>query len=756
MLVQKRGRIHLSSELYDALGAARPGKILFDISNDKLVWDDRSLEIFGLTREQFAGTYAAWERMLHEDDRDAVAQQVESALESASELSLRYRIRRPDQSVRHVWAVASIERDPQGEPSVIVGLHLDETEIHRLEAASSLRLEVLNSITEGVCVSRANDGRIIYANPGLARLFGSEPSGFLGRNVDELVLGESELRQTINAQLEEADNWLGEIEFVSQAQAQFWASVSVTTLEHFEYGRLLVWIVHDLRRPNERDRAPVTDHDQVSTIYDSIADAVFAVGMPSRRIQYGNRAVSEMFGYAPDEYIGRTTAMFYTSDEAYQAFGEGLRQAFLSGENQARAEREMLTKDGHKIWVSINTTFVTQGGQLSQVISVLRDISEQKELERQLHQAVKMEAIGNLAGGVAHDINNVLGAVLALGSVLQDEMSEELRWSEDVGRIVDAAQRGKALVENLLMVARKGSPASELVALDDEIGKVVALLKYSIPKNIQLDTTLGAPGQIVEGDRAQLGQTVLNLCVNARDALSDGGRVSVTTRALSITEPARHGDLPPGEYYEIRVSDNGHGMSPDVLKRALDPFFTTKGIGKGTGLGLSTAHSVVQRHRGVMTIESESGAGTTVSIWLPLASPSRSASLAAPAAAKANSLCVLVIDDEEMLRASTKRVLDRLGHAPLLADCGEKGVAVFSAHAARIDVVLLDLSMPDMDGRQCLQLLREIDPSIPVIVATGHWEAEECVDPTTDRVTLLHKPFSLGALRDALARAKLN
>lgn len=742
-------------KLFSVLGRTTAGRIYFDVANDRMLWDDRSLQIFGARRADFGGTYEDWARFVHEQDRTATQAEVDRCLTEGRELSLRYRIRRRGGEVRHVWTVGLIERDPAGRATAIAGIHMDETEVRRLEAESTLRLQLLAEVVEGICVSGGGTGEIVYANPGLERMFGQPSDSLVRRRVQALFPSlDDTLVNAIGESLTRTGRWLGEVQCRGGDGSAFWASASITPLEHFEYGRLWVWILQDLDVPRVREQTVVHDQDRVETIYDAIADAVFAVRMPARVIDYGNRAVGEMFGYEPDDYIGATTRLFYPNDASYAAFGERLRKAFLAGAHQVRSETELVTSGGRRIYASIITTFETEGGQLSRVISVVRDITQQKELEEQLLHALKMEAIGNLAGGVAHDMNNVLGAVLTMGTVVLDEMPETAPWREDLQRIIDAAERGKSLVEQLLVFASKRPQAVAPLAVDMEIQNVTSLLEHTLPKRIALQVRLGAPDAVVNGDRAQLSQTVLNLCINASDALGGRGTIQVETRVVTLERGALADGLEPGRYVEVAIGDDGPGMPAHVRERAFEPFFSTKAPGKGTGLGLSLAYGVVRNHGGAIRLETQPGVGTTVRCLLPLGMPDAEPDAnSEPTPERGDGpkvLLCLVVDDEEMLRVSTKRALERFGHRVLVASGGAEAVEIFESKHREIDVVLLDLAMPEMDGIECSRRLRELEPTVRILMASGRWDERTNTEGVLEGVVRLSKPYSVQQLRKAL------
>jgi two-component system cell cycle sensor histidine kinase/response regulator CckA len=733
------------------LHATRAGRGTFYPVDNTLVLDERGREILGLPDTQLAAAYDAWIAIVHEGDRARLEREVADNLTSGDEINLRYRIRHPDGTVRHIWSVGSITRDARGVAVAATGLVFDETDLRRGESALGLQSEILKHIGEGVCLSHAYTGFIVYANPGLERMLYVAPGAAVGMHVGRLLTrADPTALETIEQSIRGTGSWLGEMPHTRPDGSTFWTAVSVTSFEHAEHGRAWVWILQDLGRPRERESARVHSHTELTTIYDSIADAVFSVRMPSREIEYANEAVRQMFGYRPDEIIGRQTLAFYPSESAYVAYGARLHQAFLAGERQVRAEMELARKDGSRFWAGILTTFVTEQGALSQVISVIRDRTKEKDLENQLIQAQKMEALGTLAGGIAHDMNNVLAAVLTLSTVLQDELPPPDPRRADIEKIIESAERGRSLVQNLLSMARKTPTALKPVDVDREIDRILSVLSHTLPKEIELTAALGAPGVLVHGDPALLSQTILNICLNSKDAISNAGQIRVESAVVALETGQLLAGLSPGPYYRLEVVDDGAGMSPDVRTKAFDPFFTTKDTGHGTGLGLSMAYNVVAHHGGAIDLWSQPGKGTRVTCWLPVVDAPRPEENAPATPVPVGRQRVLVVDDEEMVREVARRALERLGHEVVVADGGATAIELVSQAAVPFDIVLLDVAMPRMNGAACFERLRELRPDLPVLFSTGHEDLGMTGISTEARVGMLKKPYSLARLREAV------
>lgn len=384
--------------------------------------------------------------------------------------------------------------------------------------------------------------------------------------------------------------------------------------------------------------------------------------------------------------------------------------------------------------------------------------AHRRALESQLHQSQKMEAIGVLAGGIAHGMNNLLSAISAYASVVWDETGEEDLRRRDIEEILNAAKRGGQLTRNLLGFARKGKVQRVALDLNEIVEQTLKMIRATLPRNVHLDINLNDRLALTYGDPLQIGHALMNLFLNAADAMPNGGDLYVVTYTTEIRE--RRSSSPPGlplgRYSVVRVSDTGMGMDEETRKQAFDPFFTTKELDKGTGLGLAMVYGTVRAHGGVVILESEVDRGTTVTLHLPVAtdeqiaeSPRKETPPSLPAVQVPSR--VLLVDDEAIIRSSGQRLLRRLGCDVLLASNGEEALEIVRNHSKQIDLIILDLAMPKMDGVECFYKLREMDPHLPVIVSSGYADegrTEKLVADGADGI--LPKPYDLDQMSHAI------
>ncbi len=394
-------------------------------------------------------------------------------------------------------------------------------------------------------------------------------------------------------------------------------------------------------------------------------------------------------------------------------------------------------------------------------LGVTRDIEARKQaedetttLESQLRQSQKMEAIGTLAGGIAHDFNNLLTGILGYANLLKLQTNEESSTFEAADVIEKAAQRASDLTKQLLGFARQGKLQNSAVDLNSMILESVALLRRTIDKSVNIVQRMDAENSEVMGDPSQLQLVMLNLAVNARDAMPNGGDLTLETNCIDIDQGV-HADLPPGRYVRLRVSDTGAGIPPEICERIFEPFFTTKARGEGTGMGLATVYGIVKNHDGTVSVDSKLGRGTTFEVMLPIATMGSDSDILQviekPVHGRGK---ILVVEDEEVVRKLAKEILGWLGYETVTVCDGVEAVEYYDGHNNDIDLALIDLNMPRMGGRECYQKMKEINPDLRAVLSTGYSRdgaAQEILDDGVQG--FVQKPFQASQLSEAIALA---
>ena len=456
-------------------------------------------------------------------------------------------------------------------------------------------------------------------------------------------------------------------------------------------------------------------------------------------------------GYSAEEFQARPGIWYDMLHPADRAGVVAAAEHMLATQEAITLEHRIHPKDGPTRWVR-NTLVphVDDQGRLCSYDGIIVDITERKRaeeerrvMEHQLLQSQKLESLGSLAGGVAHDINNVLTAIQAVTQTLTQVHGEDPGLLAALATIEQASIRGRDLVKGLTNFARQDLHEVAVLDLNDLVAGEMDLLRRTTLQKVELLLDLERPLPAVLGDRTSLGSVLMNLCINAIDAMPRGGALTLRTRREADATVA------------LSVTDTGEGMPPEVLQRAMEPFFTTKAFGKGTGLGLSMAYGTAKAHGGTVTLQSKVGQGTTVTLHLPAVADAVAKPAPAPAAlVKGRPLSILLVDDDDLIRASVAPMLECLGHRVVAAASGREALDRLAAEPLP-DLMILDLNMPEMGGAETLERLRATWPALPVLIATGFLDAETQAriepDPQTSTIA---KPFSLADLARGLEAAR--
>jgi PAS domain S-box-containing protein len=490
-------------------------------------------------------------------------------------------------------------------------------------------------------------------------------------------------------------------------------------------------------------------------LVDSVTDYALYMLDPTGRIISWNSGARRIKGYDAAEIIGKNFECFYSEkDRAAGIPAAGLRTAALEGRLETEGWR--MRKDGTRFWANVIIDAIRTDGQLVGYAKITRDITERRAADAKLRQAQKMEAVGQFTGGAAHDFNNLLMAILGSLEILRKRLPNDTRLLSLLDNAMQAAKRGSSLTQRMLAFARRQELKHEAVDLSLLVNNMLELLERSLGPTINIETRLPREIVRVRTDANQLETALLNLAINGRDAMPEGGTITISVSEHAVTGTHAIG-LAPGQYACLAVADTGHGMDEATLARATEPFFTTKGIGKGTGLGLSMVDGLTGQSGGKLLVQSVAGRGTTIELWFPITSKSDEVAEGHRAdneeqAAAQRQLCVLVVDDDSLVLANVAAMLEDLGHKVIAVGSGARAIEEFEATPS-IDLVITDQAMPVMTGTQLIEVLRARRCELPVILASGYAELPHGVSASIGR---LAKPFTQRALAGALAAAAIS
>jgi two-component system cell cycle sensor histidine kinase/response regulator CckA len=622
-----------------------------------------------------------------------------------------------------------------GEVVAIHGIarNIDEkkrTEEALRESEEKFRI-TFESSPDAVTISRLEDGRYIYVNSAFSHLTGYSEEEAVGKTTLDLDLYANPAeRENLLAALKDkgvADGF--EMQFRVKDGHVLDALLSGKI---FRYGKedCLVAITRDITQFKKVQEKLRLSEKSYRNLFDSVSDLIYTQDLEGR-FTNANRALARIFGYELDEFIGRKASDFM-KPELKESFNTTYLER-LRKQGRYEGVSSYFTKGGRKIYLEYRSNLIEPEEGEPFISGIARDVTDRilaerevKRLQGQMLQAQKMEAIGTLAGGIAHDFNNLLQAILGYTQILIMPKDESDPDVSSLRQIEKAANRASELTQQLLTFSRKVESKPRPVNLNQEVEQVEKLLKRTIPKMIEIELHPAEDLETINADPAQLEQVIMNLGVNARDAMPEGGKLLIETESVLLDEAycREHLGAKAGKYVLLTISDTGLGMDKEILEHIFDPFFTTKEVGKGTGLGLAMVYGIVKSHGGYIMCYSEPGEGTAFKIYFPVMegehTDTRAETRRAEPVPAGGRETILLVDDEELLRNVGKEMLERFGYTILLVPDGEGALEVYRGKSADISLVILDLIMPGMGGEKCLGEILKLNPRAKVVIASGY------------------------------------
>jgi two-component system cell cycle sensor histidine kinase/response regulator CckA len=685
----------------------------------------------GYKEEEIIGRHFGF--LFHPDDL-AVATEAYEKGRRGETFNFEMRARKKDGSFEwYSFANRSILND-KGEVIAIHGIARNIDEKKRAEEAllkSEKKFRItFDSVPDSVTILRIEDDRYLYVNNTFCSLTGYSREEAIGKTPFELGLYVTPAdRERLEAHLQDKGRVDG---FEAQYRMKD-GRVFDTLLSGriFRYGNedCLVTVVKDITQFKEAQARVRESEKRYRDLFDSVSDLIYTHDLEGKYLS-ANRALASIFGYELDEFAGHKAPDFIKPELRALFNSEYLEGIKKQGHYEGISS--YFTKDGRKIYLEYRSNLIKPEEGEPYISGIARDVTERilaekelKKLQKQMLQAQKMEAVGTLAGGIAHDFNNLLQGILGYTQILimpRDESDPDI---SSLRQIQKATRRASELTQQLLAFSRKVVSKPRPVNLNQEVQQVEKLLKRTIPKMIDIELHLEEPLETIHADPAQLEQVMMNLGVNARDAMPEGGKLLIETQNVILDEGycKDHLGARLGKYVLLTISDTGFGMDKNTLEHIFDPFFTTKEVGKGTGLGLAMVYGIVKSHGGYIMCYSEPGEGTTFKIYFPVIEgevEDVSLEKKEKVLPEGGDEAILLVDDEEILRNIGKSILERFGYTVLLAPDGESALELYGKRAKDISLVILDLIMPGMGGKRCLEEILKLNPQAKVVIASGY------------------------------------
>ncbi|MEN3147636.1 PAS domain S-box protein [Neorhizobium sp. IRAMC:178] len=621
---------------------------------------------------------------------------------------------------------------------------------------------LVDAITDYAIYMIDPEGKIVSWNPGAQRFKGYEAWEILGEHFSRFYTSEDRLARAPEHALRtaategrfEKEGWR-----VRKDGSRFWAHVIIDPIWG-RSGELLGFakVTRDLTERKKAETELRLSEEKFRLLVQGVTDYALYMLDTDGRVSNWNSGAARIKGYTADEIVGQHFSQFYTPEDRER--GEPAR-SLETARREGRFEREgwRQRKDGSRFWAHVIIDAIhNEEGTLLGFAKITRDITEKVEAQKaltqareELFQSQKMEAIGQLTGGVAHDFNNLLMAVLGSLEILKKRLPDDPALTPLLDNAIQGAERGAALTQRMLAFSRRQELNMQAIDVPVLVGGMMDFIQRSLSASASVETRFAENLPHVTSDPVQLETALLNLVVNARDAMAGGGTIVISAEEYLADESTDR--LKPGCYVRLSVADSGEGMDEETLIRATTPFFTTKGVGKGTGLGLSMVQGLTEQSGGKLEIESQKGKGTTVSLYLPAADAndcpqSSEKTMPSPAATPRGRLTILAVDDDALVLMNTTLMLEDLGHTVIEAYSGTDALKELRSGAHDIDLVITDHSMPRMTGSELAAAIREERPGLPVVLATGYAELPTGGD---NRLPRLPKPFSQNQLEEIIA-----
>ncbi|HEY9819778.1 MAG TPA: response regulator [Candidatus Sericytochromatia bacterium] len=750
---------------YDAVIQAS-GQILYDWNSqtNNVIYGGNVKQILGYSIEEISGDLNRWVELVHPEEQKRFNEEIDRVLSTKKPFHLEFRVRRKDGTYITVEDNGYFFLDSAGQIARMVGFIVDITDACRQAAQRKRAEEERETAFRALQQSEARFRRLVEANIIgiiLADLDGNITEAndafleMVGYGREELRSGRlrwDEITPTEYRHLDERAiaefTRCGvctpfEKEFIRKDGSRVLTMVGGALVEQSQQNTLcFVLDISDRKIAEQKIR-------EQAALLDITTDAIFVRDLDNK-IRYWNKGAENLYGWQAQEAIGKKANNLLYRWETIDQLQNSHKTLTDCGSWQG--ELHQVTKQGKDIIVSSRWTLMRdEEGQPKSILTVNTDITEKKQLEAQFLRTQRMDSLGTLASGIAHDLNNALTPIMMTAQLLecklQDEQSQE--W---LSILETNVKRSADLVKQVLLFSRGVEGKRTTLWVGRLISEIAQIAKQTFSRAIEIRTDIPKENLwTISGDSTQLHQILMNLCVNARDAMPEGGILEISAKNLWIDEHyvRMNIDAKVGSYVLITVSDTGIGIPKEIVDRIFEPFFTTKEVGKGTGLGLSTVIGIIKSHGGFVEVASEVGQGTQFKVYLPV---TQLGETAAPAEARhelatGHGELILVVDDEDSIRQITKSSLEKSGYKVLIASDGIEAIVLYTQHKKEISVVLIDMMMPSMDGPNTIRVLQKINPQVKIIGVSGLVSNDKMIELLGNSVkTFLPKPYTSSEL----------
>jgi len=726
-----------------------------DPETEKFLYVNPAYEkIWGRSCQSLYEQPLSWMDAVHPDDRDRVNQIIEPCLAGES-TNIEYRILKPDGLVRWVWSRTFAMRDQQGNISYLAGMLEDITErkhteesLRESESRLSLALEAAHM---GIWDWNLVTDETLWS-PNMGALYGLPKGTLCPTPQDFLELIHPDDRkaftQAVRCTIQQGINFTIEYRAVWPDGSIHW--LNCRGQAYYSENGQAIRLIGTTRDISERKQAQQQIQEQAALL--NIATDAILVRDFQNQILFWNQGAEHLYGWTEQEAIGKNPDQLLFKQPSTK-IPVAIETVIETGAWQG--ELAKVTKCGKDIIVASRWTLMRDSaGQAKSILIVDTDITQKKQLEEQFFRTQRLESLGTLAGGISHDLNNILTPILAAAQLLQLRFPQDKeRYHHLMSIIENNAKRGAALVKQVLSFARGFEGDHTIILIKHLISETLLIAKQTFPKSIEFEINIPNNLWAISGDITQLHQVLMNLVVNARDAMPEGGKITISAENIFIDEAyaKMNIDAQIGHHIMITVADNGIGMQPEILDRIFEPFFTTKEVGLGTGLGLSTVLGIIKSHGGFVNVSSKVGKGSKFKLFLPAVEGSLTLDTENLVVPLGQGELILVVDDEAKIREIATIVLENYNYKILTANNGIEAIALYAQHKHQIKAVVMDMMMPEMDGITAIRTLQKMNPEVQIIACSGldtHEDLTEAVNANVQMV--LPKPFTAQDLLNSL------